>query len=330
MKLQHYPWQQRAWQQAQTLLLSRDSGSMLFNANEGNGLEDFILSLAAAVLCGQTSKDGSACGQCRSCVLCHHDNHPDLMVLGYRNNDDSPETISIDDIRELIQWISLTPQIATKRVAVLLPAENCTIAAADAVLKILEEPPSYAHFLLGSYSPERLLKTVRSRCINYRLPACSMVEARTWLESQGVASEQITELLLSSANSPLTALAYFKGDGLHLWQGLIKDLLNWPREMKGLASIVKQWEELGIHQLHKWLLIILCCWQELAASGTDLLEGYGMSELFANFDKGTQQSVAQLSQHILQQRQQILLSSGLDKRLCVEQIVNHLAQLKGS
>lgn len=117
------------------------------------------LSFARRLNCEAPSGD-SACGTCLSCRLVADGNHPDVRIV-------SPDGLSvkIDQIRELKREMSLRPRRdGCFRVTIIEGAEKMTVEAQNSFLKLLEEPPERAVFILVCQNPSGLLPTVRSRC----------------------------------------------------------------------------------------------------------------------------------------------------------------------
>jgi DNA polymerase-3 subunit delta' len=92
--------------------------------------------------------------------------HPDMRWLQRLTNDKGnlARNIKVDQVRELGEFLSLTPALSPWRVAVIDSIDDLESSAANALLKILEEPPSNTIFFLVSHAPGRLLPTIRSRC----------------------------------------------------------------------------------------------------------------------------------------------------------------------
>ncbi|MEO5666627.1 MAG: hypothetical protein ABIR96_01075 [Bdellovibrionota bacterium] len=120
------------------------------------------------------SEEAHACGRCESCQAfknsrTHEGVHPDLFWI-------SPETktgYSVDQIKELKGSLGLARSIASERVVVIESAEDLGAsggAAANALLKLLEEPRPQTRLLLLSSRPEGVLPTIRSRCQSFRVP----------------------------------------------------------------------------------------------------------------------------------------------------------------
>ncbi len=102
-----------------------------------------------------------ACGNCASCQLLKAATHPDIHLVGLLDN---KKEIGIDQVRELIDVMQKTPQVAQVKVAILDPADSMNESASSALLKMLEEPPPQSYFILVSDYFDRLLPTIRSRC----------------------------------------------------------------------------------------------------------------------------------------------------------------------
>ncbi len=113
-----------------------------------------------------------------------HGSHPDLRVVARAEN---PKTgrlyseIRVDDIRAMTDFLRLTGAESPWRVALIDPADELSTEAANALLKILEEPPAKALILLVSHAPARLLPTIRSRCRRLMLSPLSKAEVASLL-----------------------------------------------------------------------------------------------------------------------------------------------------
>jgi len=101
--------------------------------------------------------------------------------------------------------VKLTSHRQRAKVAVIAPAERMNAAAANALLKTLEEPPPGTYLILVSDEPQRMPATLRSRCRKLAAPLPDSAEARAWLTAQGVARPDVA--LAQAAGAPLRALA---------------------------------------------------------------------------------------------------------------------------
>lgn len=125
--------------------------------------------------------------------------HPDIIVLTYGPKDDKAEkaqadgkafdlarSIRIKQIRAMQRRLITRPTLGSRRAIIIDPADDMEKAAANALLKSLEEPPAGTFFLLVTHRPARLLPTIRSRCRTLRFPVLSDRQIAAMLEAEGV------------------------------------------------------------------------------------------------------------------------------------------------
>ena len=184
------PWQHDA-ARAALRHRARWPHALLLTGREGIGKRTFALALARSLLCEDAAADGLACGVCASCRYVQAGQHPDLRLVEPIEIDDdnvaSPSLwITIAHVRALIDWAQLTSHRHVAKVAVIVPAERMNVAAANAMLKTLEEPPPGTYLILVAHQPGRLPATVRSRCQWLVAPTPDETMATEWLLGQGV------------------------------------------------------------------------------------------------------------------------------------------------
>lgn len=128
--------------------------------------------LIACLIC----ENGSTipCGYCKPCHLFSKHSHPDVL---YVSPDANASVIKIDQVRELQQTVYQTPQCGERRFIVINPADKLNHAAFNALLKILEEPPSHTTFILIAEQIANVPATIKSRCQHYTIPAPSLETA---------------------------------------------------------------------------------------------------------------------------------------------------------
>ena len=175
-----HPWLQPTWQRV-IELGDRLPHALLFVGPAGLGKRELAEALAARLLCDAPRADGHACDHCEPCQWRLTGNHPDLIRIvpaadaaaEAAGEGEAPareasgkaasEQIVIEQIRDLQASLSITGHHGSRRVVVLDPAEAMNVFTANALLKLLEEPPAGCVFLLVSSAPRRLLPTIRSR-----------------------------------------------------------------------------------------------------------------------------------------------------------------------
>ncbi len=134
---------------------------MLFAGQEGTGKLGAALDFAKAVLCAEGSD--TACSTCRNCKLIEAGNHPDLIKLGGEG------AIKIAEIRDLQRNLFLKPYQAAHKVAIIKDSHFLTEESANAMLKILEEPPENSVIIMTVPDKTLLPETItsRSQMINF-------------------------------------------------------------------------------------------------------------------------------------------------------------------
>lgn len=187
-----YPWQQATWLKL-IQNWQKEANAWLFFGRKHIGKFDFVTYYAKALLCENTLPSTNyPCEKCQSCHLFNQNSHPDLYLL--RPENASSETskslgqIKIDAIRRLTEKLQLSSYLGGCKVVIIETAEAMTIQAANALLKILEEPPEKTIFLLISNQKDRLLATIRSRCKQVALPLPTLEQTVNYLNPTGDAT----------------------------------------------------------------------------------------------------------------------------------------------
>lgn len=214
-----YPWLQASLER---LMARRDRlpHAFLVSGRTGIGKVEFAREFARSLLC-ESPIDRLACGQCPSCHWFGQSNHPDYREIFPEAADEGDgETaeaeagkeagkkslvIKIDQVRAIRDFVSLSTHRAGHRVIVLHPAEALQPAAANALLKTLEEPPPATVMLLVADRPARLLPTIRSRCETVALRTPPREHALAWLRAGGASDPEVALALAGGA--PLLAAA---------------------------------------------------------------------------------------------------------------------------
>ena len=198
--------------------------ALLLSGPPGIGKQHLAEFMVASLLCETVAPGEPPCRRCRGCVQHRAGSHPDCSVLspdpasrtafaGYppqpsqadsaRRRKAPQRRIEIGQVRDLAQRLTASAHYGGHRVAVLVPADRLRYEAANALLKLLEEPGDDVLFLLVADSPGRLPATIRSRCQWLRCMAPDRASARRWLaqetQSDTALHDQALELALELA-----------------------------------------------------------------------------------------------------------------------------------
>lgn len=153
--------------------------------------------------------------------------HPDLLVLERLvEGGKTKKSISVDQARDLPEFFSKSPSQAQARVAIIDAADDLNLNAANALLKVLEEPPESGVLLLVTHAPGRLLATIRSRCRRLAFPVWPEHALEELARNRtGVPSSEAVRIAGMAAGSPGQALALASGATLEADQ-LAQDWVN--------------------------------------------------------------------------------------------------------
>jgi DNA polymerase-3 subunit delta' len=232
------------WNQARYAQLTADRASMphalLLHGPAGVGKLDLGVALAKGLLC-EAPIEGQACGECDACNWFEQGNHPDFRRLEPEDNETGEHSadtgrgkagkkggrvINVDMVREVIAFLSLSAHRGGWRVALVQPAEWMNAAAANALLKTLEEPPSGVLLILVTHQLGRLLPTVVSRCRKVHVGLPDRATSLAWLRQVGVAGAEA--LLAEAGGAPLAAQSYADPERSALCEAFLDQLALGP------------------------------------------------------------------------------------------------------
>ncbi|MBL8447281.1 MAG: DNA polymerase III subunit delta' [Zoogloeaceae bacterium] len=232
------PWQQATWRRLVDGLPTLHH-ALLLAGPAGQGKRQFAEAAAARLLCEAPGVRDFACGKCEACQWVQADSHPDLLRLVPDLDGDTGEDpegkdggkaksaqIRIEQVRALTPILTVTAHRGGRRVVIVDPAEAMNPFTANALLKLLEEPPAGVVFLLVSARPMRLLPTLRSRCQRWDFPMPSAEAVAGWLRDSHPGTPQ--ELVDLVGGAPLAAADLSGRGGQGLRSRLVADLTARP------------------------------------------------------------------------------------------------------
>ena len=152
------------------------SHAYLINGEKSSGKEFIAKVFAMALQCEKG--EAEPCQECHSCKQALSDNHPDIIKVVH----EKPNSISVDDIRKQVNGdVALKPYSSARKVYFIPEAEKMTVQAQNALLKTLEEPPSYAVIILLTSNVNTLLPTILSRCVTLHMKPVPDAVVRDYL-----------------------------------------------------------------------------------------------------------------------------------------------------
>lgn len=163
------------------------------------------------------------------------DHHPDLHWLF---PEEDKTAISVEQIRELGAQLSLKSHAGGAKVVLFEPADGMTTAAANALLKSLEEPSAGTYLLLLADQPNRLPATIRSRCQRLDLPRPTPSEVAAWL---GVPAEDLAAAWTLTGGSPLQIAAVMADDKANESNKLSDQLILISQDRAPVQAVVDSW-----------------------------------------------------------------------------------------
>ena len=245
---------------------SRLAGAYLLTGEEATGKRYLAYQFAKTLNCAEESVD--SCDRCIPCRKIDHGNHPDVIEVSEEGS-----SIKIDSIRRLRDEINLKPFEGRHKVFIIADAERLTLAAANCLLKTLEEPPEKSLLLLTAINPSAIIPTVRSRCqtLSFRPLDVETVE-KVLLERWSLPPEEARSRAIISAGRMGEAL---KMDHSHVGRDEVIGLVKNP-DMKGrtfrfAAELYGSKEEC----LHRLDLLTSCYRDMLILSRSRVIQSEG-------------------------------------------------------
>lgn len=231
----------------------RFSHCYLICGPKGSGKHTLARIIAAAMEC--TGTGDAPCGVCHACRKAFDGQHPDIITV----DDTEHKNVAVDVIRDARADVFIRPNEGKRKIYIIPRAQDMGAASQNALLKILEEPPAYAAFLLLTDHAEKLLPTIRSRCAELHLSPVAREPALAFLhQSEPKQPQSALEsayvraggflgqalALLQSGYAPQTAdfaAAYVSGDTM----ALLRVLLPMEKQKRNdLIPILQEWRAL--------------------------------------------------------------------------------------
>lgn len=165
--------------------MKKVSHAYIIQGDYSSGKKMLATIFAKTLQCEQ--KKNEPCNQCISCMQSDSRNHPDIIYVTH----EKPTSIGIDDVRSQINAsIQVKPYSSEYKIYIVDEAEKMTVEAQNAILKTIEEPPSYAILILLTTNLGKLLSTILSRCVVLQIKPVKDQQIKQYLLSKGIEEEK--------------------------------------------------------------------------------------------------------------------------------------------
>ncbi|MFT5520028.1 MAG: DNA polymerase-3 subunit delta' [Enterobacterales bacterium] len=273
---QLYPWLNSYWQQIQSLKSqSRLPHALMLRGDKGLGIDSLAMEIGKSMLCKNPTVEGFACGNCSDCKLIAASTHPDLHNITIAED---KKLIVVDQIRSLVSVCIERPHQGGYRVAIITPCNAMNAAAANALLKTLEEPGDDTLIILVANTTNTLPATVRSRCQLMAIYSPAEEVALNYLLEHSTENKDNSLLALRLSNhAPLQALTLFSSKQLETRKNLLASMES---AVKGLLDPTKL-----VASINKFDFAMSIDWMySLALDAQKLSHSIAISQLI-NFDQ---------------------------------------------
>ncbi len=225
----------------------KTSHAYMLCGEEGSGRMPLAMAFASALLC--EAGGAEVCGQCHSCRRIAEGMHPDLHKVSH----EKPNTISVEDIRtQVIHDVGNRPY-GSYKIYIVDEAEKMNEAAQNALLKTIEEPPSYAVLILLTTHADALLPTIRSRCVELTMkPVPDADIVRYLMEQESVPDYRARSIAAFAQNNlgravRLATSTEFEAQkdqvsGIlrQVWDSTYSERLAWQKELAEEKDLLPQ------------------------------------------------------------------------------------------
>jgi DNA polymerase-3 subunit delta' len=181
-----YPWQHDDWQRIVASILNKKLSTLLLHGGAYSGRSALVDEVISYLLCLKPQAN-HACHACASCTLLQNSTHPDYYLLAPQEVDGKTSQLKIEQIRTMIEFCYKSAHLAPGKVIVLPGADRLSGNVANALLKILEEPPTNCYFILLADNLNRVLPTLKSRALKLGLATPSLAQAQEFLPKSAYA-----------------------------------------------------------------------------------------------------------------------------------------------
>ena len=254
----NFPWLNETMEHLrQDTMTGRLAHAYIVSGPSGTGKTLLCQHFAKTLLCMDKSETHSPCGSCASCSTFENVSNPDLLNIYPA---DAGKNINIDQIRAVNEFYSYKPHYGKHKITLIHPATSMNTSSANALLKILEEPPEGALIMLIASSAGHLLPTIRSRCLNLRIPQPNWDIMSAWLSDKlSISLSSLNNHSTTLYGGPLEILESINLDNgaTSLFDGLLADLMSLSNGKCNAIDIAKNHSSAGIERFLDALELVI-------------------------------------------------------------------------
>ena len=245
-----YPWHQSSWDRMFVGAKKFPHGLILYGPSD-SGINKFATIASKKLICSNSNEGSNYCGNCQNCSWFDAQSHPDLFSVNNTALEETKARINIESIRELKIFFELSShQKNGKKVAVIYDAHQMNRWASNALLKILEEPPSDSVIILTTSNLSSLLPTIKSRSRLEAFSKPTFIEATNFLKS--INKDDLRPFLQLYSGNPLALISDHENHPL-----LIEIISSLKQGKKFNLSVIDgRWFSNGL----LWLINVLQKW----------------------------------------------------------------------
>lgn len=205
------------------------SHAYIFSGEEGMGKKTLAWAFAKGIQCENREQDGDGCGHCKSCLQAESKNHPDIIYVTHEK-----ASLGVDDVRnQLNNDVLIKPYSSSRKIYIIEDGEKMTEQAQNALLKTLENPPSYAVIILLTNNINAFLPTILSRCVILKLNPVGEEDIKTFLMQVYKTPDYQAELSAVFAQGNIgRAISYASSENFAAMKDKVLHLLRYIDQME--------------------------------------------------------------------------------------------------
>lgn len=297
--------------------------AILVHGMAGLGKQHFAQVVTAGLLCEKPRSDGVACGQCHGCHLLQIKSHPDFRLITWQG---TGRIIKVDQIRAVKDFLAVSSHYGGHRMVIITAAETMNRAAANALLKMLEEPGEGTLIFLLCHHLSLLAATVKSRCQSLSFCPVDPVEIKTWLQTIQTQTVDIDLLVSLSQGAPLQALAWADDDQLQQRRQMLDGLIAFIEYRMDPINLAKDYLSFElddiINCLSCWVLDSIKIYYGIHQS--ELINTDSLKAINAFNQRITIHRLFSFLQKLITVKQHVLQGIPLNKQLLLEDLLGSL------